>query len=157
MTEDKLRFKLKKGDIEIELEGEAQYVKEKFERLYENLTTPSQWTSKTKQPYPIQLEGIIEQTDEGRYYLIIPANMITSKEAVALFLYAVRPKKLSDKELSEIISSGWKTMKAEAVRARASELRRDGKLISDNGQYTLSGAGVQWVENDLFNKIRNII
>jgi hypothetical protein len=156
MTNEKMRFKLRRGDVEVELEGESMYVKDKFEFLLEQMTATTSMTDKMSGPLPETIEGIIEKTDEGRYYLVVPANLLTSKEALGLFLYATRPKKLSDKELAEIISSGWKTMKAEAVRARASELRRDGKLISEDGHYTLSGAGVQWVETSILAKIKNL-
>jgi hypothetical protein len=59
-------------------------------------------------------------------------------------------------ELSLLLSSSWKTMKPEAVRARASELRREGRLVAENGKYSLSGAGMQWVENDILRRLRSI-
>ncbi len=155
MMDEKLRFKLRRGDLEVELEGESKYVREKFEELLRVFTSDPARTSAIQQPLSSRLGDIMEKTEEGRLHLIIPAATLTSKEAVALFLYAIRPKKPSDKELADTISSGWKTIKAEAVRARASEMRRDGKLISEDGRYTLSGAGVQWVENELLAKIKN--
>ncbi|MGC8961693.1 MAG: hypothetical protein ACP5K1_04520, partial [Candidatus Bathyarchaeia archaeon] len=69
-------------------------------------------------------------------------------------LYASTPKRLSDRELAEVMTMGWKTIRAEAVRARASELRKEGKLVSEDGRYTLSGAGIQWVENEILARLR---
>jgi hypothetical protein len=155
MEDNKLRFKLKKGDVEVEVEGASSYVKNKFEYLLENFIIKSKLEiGEYASMYAEGLKGIIETTHEGRPYLAVPVDILTSKEAVALFLYALKPKKISDNELSEILTSGWKTMKAEAIRARASELRRDGKLVSENGLYTLSGAGKQWVEKGILEKIR---
>ena len=157
MVDDKLRFKLKKGDLEIELDGEYTYVKSKFEDLLDNFAMNQSQVTMSGESIPRNLENILEQTPDGKLYLVIPADNLTSKEALALFLFAKRPQKYTDKELADMISGGWKTIKAEAIRARASELRRDGKLISENGQYTLSGAGAQWVERDILTKLKTII
>lgn len=154
-NDDRMRFRVRKGDVEVEVEGHTSYVKEKFESLLENLLEKSV-LARGEREYgiPDALQGMVEKTPEGRAYLSFPVDLLTSKEALTLFLYALKPKKLSDHELSEILTSGWKTIRAEAVRARASELRRDGKLVSETGLYTLSGAGMQWVENEILNKIK---
>ena len=152
MEDDRMRFKIKKGDVEVEVEGSSSYVKEKFEQLLENLLKKSIVLIEEHSIYAEALQGIMETTPEGRPYLTVPVEILTSKEALALFLYALKPKKISDNELSEILTSGWKTIKAEAIRARASELRREGKLVSENGLYALSGAGKQWVEKEILGK-----
>jgi len=69
-------------------------------------------------------------------------------------LTAVHPTPLSDEDLSNLLSSSWKTISPEAVRARASELRRDGKLIAEKGAYSLSGAGVQWVMTEIVSRFK---
>ncbi|MEM4246421.1 MAG: hypothetical protein QW390_03900 [Candidatus Bathyarchaeia archaeon] len=155
-----LRFRLRKGDREIELEGEFAYVKEKFESLLGEFP-PS--TRELDEAAPLHegqglrsVEGILERTPEGRLYLAVPFNLLTSKEAVALFLYAHHPRRISNEELSDLLTQGWKTIRAEAVRARASELRREGKLLAEDGAYTLSGAGIQWVEGEIIGKIRKM-
>jgi hypothetical protein len=40
------------------------------------------------------------------------------------------------------------------VRARASELKREGKLIAEKGAYVLSGAGVQWVTGEIIPNLK---
>jgi hypothetical protein len=42
------------------------------------------------------------------------------------------------------------------IRARASELRKDGKLITENGRYSLSGAGLQWVRAEVIPSLRGV-
>jgi len=162
-VERKLRFRIKRGESEVELEGDYEYVKEKFEELLKEVPVQAQTVAQPQaQPSlaaPIQaqtagLEGIVEKTSDGKPRLTIPVDSITAKEAVGLMLIAVHPTPLSDEDLSSLLSSSWKTMKPEAVRARASELRREGKLIAEKGVYSLSGAGVQWVQTEVLTRIK---
>ncbi len=165
MSEDRtLRFRIRCGDYEVELEGNFTYVKECFERLLENLPrtdreqpslqkTLSEFEGQEMQVAP-SLQGVVELTPEGKPRLTVPVDTLKAKEALALILYAARPATIECDELSNLLSSSWKTMKPEAVRARASELRREGRLVAENGKYSLSGAGVQWVENEVLRKLR---
>ena len=165
-VERKLRFRIKRGESEVELEGDYEYVKEKFEELLKEVPVQAPTLVQPQQPQPqpslaapIQaqtagLEGIVEKTSDGKPRLTIPVDSITAKEAVRLMLIAVHPTPLSDEDLSSLLSSSWKTMKPEAVRARASELRREGKLIAEKGVYGLSGAGVQWVQTEVLTRIK---
>jgi len=105
------------------------------------------------QTQTVGLEGVVEKASDGRPRLTIPVDSITAKEAVALLLFAVHPTPLSDEDLSALLSSSWKTIKPEAVRARASELRREGKLIAEKGYFSLSGAGVQYVKTDVISRL----
>ena len=161
----RLRFRVKRGDLEIELEGNFDYVKERFETLMRDVTlSPTVVASVSQispvaspsQPLvlPLTLDGIVESGPDGKPRLTIPVDLITAKEALALILYALNPTQFSDEELSTMLSSSWKTMKSEAVRARASELRRDGRLVADKGKYNLSGAGIQWIQNDVLPKLK---
>ena len=161
----RLRFRVKRGDLEVELEGNFDYVKERFETLMRDVTlSPTVVASVSQispvaspsQPLvlPLTLDGIVESGPDGKPRLTIPVDLITAKEALALILYALNPTQFSDEELSTMLSSSWKTMKSEAVRARASELRRDGRLVADKGKYNLSGAGIQWIQNDVLPKLK---
>ena len=161
----RLRFRVKRGDLEVELEGNFDYVKERFETLMRDVTlSPTVVASVSQispvaspsQPLvlPLTLDGIVESGPDGKPRLTIPVDMITAKEALALILYALNPTQFSDEDLSTLLSSSWKTMKSEAVRARASELRRDGRLVADKGKYNLSGAGIQWIQNDVLPKLK---
>ena len=163
LPEDKgLRFRIRRGDYEVELEGEYQYVKDTFEKLLEEIpTTPIQQTTTQDAQLtqfqqittPPTLQGKIEYTHEGKPRLTVPVDMLKAKEALALILYAAKPTPVECDELSHLLSASWKTMKPEAVRARASELRREGRLIAESGKYSLSGAGNQWVEDEILRKL----
>jgi len=164
-VERKLRFRIRRGEHEVELEGDHEYVRQKFEELLKEVPVQAPTAVQPQpQPYPaaplqaqtVGLEGIVEKAPDGKPRLTIPVDWITAKEAVALMLIAVHPTPLSDEDLSNLLSSSWKTTKPEAVRARASELRRDGKIIAEKGAYSLSGAGVQWVQTEVISRVRSV-
>ncbi len=152
--EKKLRFRIKTRDQEIELEGDFEYVRDKFENLVEDVQFKQAvvqsaamepvHTIESSEPSDL-LKGIVQYSGEGRPYLTVPADSLSAKEALALVLYATHPKTFGDDELSTLLGSSWKTTSGAVVRARASELKREGKLIAEKGSYVLSGAGVQWV------------
>ncbi|MEM2942800.1 MAG: hypothetical protein QXT81_05210 [Candidatus Bathyarchaeia archaeon] len=164
-SEKSLRFRIRRGDYEVELEGDFDYVSERFERLLESLpkaqaeTKPTQRTisefTESEADFAPSLKGIVELTPEGRPRLTVPVDTLKAKEALALLLYAAKPAAIDCEELSNLLSSSWKTMKPEAVRARASELRREGRLVAEDGRYSLSGAGVQWVEGEVLRRLRS--
>ena len=169
-SDRKLRFKIRRVDgSEVELEGEYDYVKERFEEFVKELSAAQVVPSPTvSAPLGLQrtasqiqagseLEGIVEQTPDGKTHLVIPADSVTAKEAVALMLFAHHPNLLPYDELSSLLSSSWKTTKAHVVRARASELRKEGKLIVESGRYGLSGAGVQWVRSQILPGLRSSV
>jgi len=162
--EKKLRFRIRNRDQEIELEGEFDYVRDKFENLVENLQFKDGAAQLRQEPVqavePSEpsdvLKGIVQYSGEGRPYLTVPADSLSAKEALALVLYATHPKTFGDDELSNLLGSSWKTTSGAVVRARASELRREGKLIAEKGSYVLSGAGVQWVTGEVIPGLRKV-
>jgi len=147
--EKRLRFRIKTRDQEIELEGDFEYVRDKFENLVENLRL-------NDGPSDL-LKGIVQFSGEGRPYLTVPADSLSAKEALALVLYATHPKTFGDDELSTLLGASWKTTSGAVVRARASELKREGKLIAEKGSYVLSGAGVQWVTGEVIPGLKKTI
>ncbi len=161
--ERRLRFRIRKGDLEVELEGDLEYVRAQYEKLFQELDLqtgsrqPEQTNKGTLSPHPASqapLEGIVQFSDEGRPHLTVPADSLSAKEALALVLYATHPKPFGDDELSNLLGASWKTTSGAIIRARASELKREGKLIAERGSYVLSGAGVQWVKGDVIPNLR---
>ena len=147
----RLRFRIRRGTFEVELEGEREYVEEKFEELI-----AEQWQSSMVQEEAVSdgdLKGILETGPEGKAHFVIPFDALTAKEAIGLLLLD-SPKPLGDKELSELLSGVWKVTKSGTIRARASELHKDGKLITENGRYKLSGAGLQWIKTEVIPSLR---
>lgn len=163
--EKKLRFRIKTKDQEIELEGDFDYVRDKFEGLVDKMQLKNgtlQAAPETVQTLePLEpsdlLKGIVQYSGEGRPYLTVPADSLSAKEALALVLYATHPKTFGDDELSNLLGSSWKTTSGAVVRARASELKREGKLIAEKGSYVLSGAGVQWVTGEVIPGLKKVI
>ena len=162
-TENRLRFRIRRGNFEVELEGESDYVKEKFEELMAQPSTPLGSMQEDNKPTQTMemlggedLEGILETGPDGKPHFTIPFDSLTAKEAIGLVLYKAQPTSLGDKELSELLNASWKTTKPHVIRARASELRKDGKLITEKGRYSLSGAGLQWVRAEVIPSLRGV-
>ena len=163
--EKRLKFRIRKGDLEVELEGDFEYVRQQYEGFSEKLdlqrgSVPSAASPNVGSTQPSTqdpLEGILQFSGEGRPHLTVPADSVSAKEALSLVLYATHPKPLGDDELSNLLGASWKTTSGAIVRARASELKREGKLIAERGSYMLSGAGIQWVKTDLLPNLRKTI
>jgi DNA-binding transcriptional regulator PaaX len=96
----------------------------------------------------------LETTPEGKLHFTIPFDKISAKEAIGLILYGSNPTPIEDAKLIELLQTSWKAVKDNVVRARVSELRKEGKLIAEQGRYSLSGAGIQWISQDVLPKIR---
>jgi hypothetical protein len=156
-----LRFRIRRGNFEVELEGEFDYVKGKFEELLQfQPATQAISTSGTGDQSFVgfvpseELAGILETTPEGKLHFTIPFDKISAKEAIGLILYSSNPTPIEDAKLMELLGTSWKAVKDNVVRARVSELRKEGKLIAEQGRYSLSGAGVQWISQDILPKLR---
>ena len=163
-AEKRLRFRIRRGDFEVELEGDHDYVRERFEDLEKSLgpagavmITPQTSSGPTAPlEQPIGIAGIVEFTAEGKPHLTVPVDTLSAKEAISLVMFSMHPKPLGDDDLSSLLSSSWKTTGESIVRARISELRREGKVIAERGNYVLSGAGVQWIQNDILPRLQKV-
>ena len=163
-SEKKLKFRIRRGDFEVELEGDFDYVKNQFEELESSLR-PAGGVARSQEPQPnpapdpestIGIAGIVEFTSEGKPHLTVPVDTLSAKEAISLVMFSLHPKPLGDDDLSSLLSSSWKTTGESIVRARISELRREGKVITERGNYVLSGAGVQWIQNDVLPRLQKV-
>lgn len=151
---------MRRGNFEVELEGDFTYVKEKFEEL---LSQPVSQTGLHAGDNSLgtvtpgeELTGILEKTPEGKLHFNIPFDRISAKEAIGIILYSANPSPLEDGSLIELLGVSWKAVKDNVVRARVSELRKEGKLIAEQGRYTLSGAGIQWISQEVLPKLKPV-
>jgi hypothetical protein len=156
-----LRFRVRRGNFEVELEGDFDYVRGKFEELLQS--QPSMQTAQVPTGSEQSLEGfipsedltgILETTPEGKLHFTIPFDRISAKEAIGLILYSSNRTPIEDAKLIELLATSWKAVKDNVVRARVSELRKEGKLIAEQGRYSLSGAGLQWISTEVLPKLR---
>jgi hypothetical protein len=160
LSQRTLRFRLRRGNFEVELEGDYDYVKGKFEELMQSqptgLISAQGAVDQSGQTFipGDELSGILETTPEGKLHFTIPFDKISAKEAIGLILYGSNPTPIEDAKLIELLQTSWKAVKDNVVRARVSELRKEGKLIAEQGRYSLSGAGIQWISQDVLPKVR---
>ncbi len=59
-----------------------------------------------------------------------------------------------DDELVQLLSTSWRAIKDNVARARISELRKEGRLIPNDGRFSLSGAGVQWITTEVLPRFK---
>ena len=144
----------------MELEGDYEYVRGKFEELMQSHPSVaggnqalSDQSAQTFTPGD-ELAGILETTPEGKLHFTIPFDKISAKEAIGLILYGSTPTPIEDAKLIELLGTSWKAVKDNVVRARVSELRKEGKLIAEQGRYSLSGAGTQWISQEVLPKVK---
>jgi hypothetical protein len=163
LSERRLRFRLRRGNFEVELEGDFEYVRGKFEELLQSkpatqFSSSSAITDQFLEEFvpSEELTGILETTSEGKLHFTIPFDKISAKEAIGLILYGRNPTPIEDAKLIELLGTSWKAVKPNVVRARVSELRKEGKLIAEQGHYSLSGAGLQWIGQEVLPKLRPV-
>lgn len=160
MSERRLRFKIRRGNYEVELEGDFDYVRGKFEELLQPQSVPVGMQPAGQEQFvePVmpgeELMGILETTPDGKLHFTIPFDRISAKEAIGLILLSTNPSPMEDGRLIELLGTSWKAVKDNVVRARVSELRKEGKLIAEQGHYSLSGAGLQWINQEVLPKVR---
>jgi hypothetical protein len=161
LSERRLRFRLRRGNFEVELEGDFDYVRGKFEELLQSQPAgqPSSSSAIGSQSLEAfvpseELAGILETRPDGKLHFTIPFDKISAKEAIGLILYSSNPAPIEDAKLIELLGISWKAVKDNVVRARVSELRKEGKLIAEQGRYSLSGAGLQWIGQEVLPKLR---
>ena len=161
MSERRLRFRLRRGNFEVELEGDFDYVRGKFEELLQSQPSLQPVSVSTAGAQSLEgfipseeLAGILETTPDGKLHFTIPFDRISAKEAIGLILYSSNPTPIEDAKLIELLGTSWKAVKDNVVRARVSELRKEGKLIAEQGRYSLSGAGMQWIGQEVLAKLR---
>jgi hypothetical protein len=161
LSERRLRFRIRRGNFEVELEGDYDYVRGKFEELMQSQPAAPVGSPQGMGDQSLEavmpgeeLVGILETTPEGKLHFTIPFDRISAKEAIGLILYSANPTPIEDAKVIELLGTSWKAMKDNVVRARVSELRKEGKLIAEQGRYSLSGAGLQWITQEVLPKVR---
>ena len=116
MSAKTLRFRLRRGNYEVELEGDYDYVMGKFEELMQaqppvlgGSAVVSDQSSQTFTPGD-ELSGILETSAEGKLHFTIPFDRISAKEAIGLILYGSIPSPIEDEKLIELLGTSWKAV-----------------------------------------------
>lgn len=137
----RVKLSIKRSFGELVVEGGS------FEEVAEGLRELPQWLdviesliagSEAPSRRVKDLEGIIEVTGRGPV-LTVPKERLSDKDAICLLLYASEPKPLQPKEIGELLMESGRH--SAGFGARLSELRSEGLVIRENGEYRLTTTG----------------
>jgi predicted RNase H-like HicB family nuclease len=110
-------------------------------------------SAKLVPPSKMQLEGIVEFTNDGP--VITTRQKLTHYEAIALIIYASENRTNTAAQIEKLLEmSGIKSM----VPARLNEMVRRGvvfKPSSSKPDYKLSVQGERWIEEEVLPKLRS--
>jgi len=107
--------------------------------------------TKRKQKMP----SIIEYSSNGSPNILVDPSKLTAKETISLVLFAKYPSSLTMREILNLVTKNWKSVKVEYVGANLAQMKslviREGKKGSY--RYKLSGLGESWVKDELIPKL----
>jgi len=143
----KIRIVVKRPYGNVEVEGESlDEVVEGLEAFPEWLAVIDKLIATPEMPLEGEkpLEGVIEVTSDGPQ-LTVSKDRVSSKEAIALLLYARDPNPMEPKEVGRLLNlSGHGSA---GFGSRLSEMRREGTIIKEGQGYRLSVAGKKLVDD----------
>jgi len=148
------RFRLKVGNIEVEMEGDQEYIEKKFSELYNKFLEEKpellhkQLSSSSRQPEAEEellierkpdLDEIFEYKEDGTPQLAVPSGRLSLSEVIALLLYAYEPRRLTMQQLKKIISDNWKGVEMTAIGATMATTMKN-RVVKEGkrGSYTYS-------------------
>jgi len=155
------KFKLKVGNVEVEMEGNQKYLDKKFRELTEKLLikpiqtpsysigAPSGNKSENLAVVPHinqNLEGIIEYGADGIPHISIPnaATRLSQSEVIVLLLHAYKPQKLTMRELQKAVFNNWKSVEPTTFGAVLSRTLKN-RVLKEGSRgkylYSLSVSG----------------
>jgi len=152
----KVKLSIKRSYGELVVEGES------FEEVAEGLRELPQWldviesiVESSEAPSPARakedLKGLVETTGRGPV-VVVPKEKLSDKDAICLLLYASDPHPLQPKEIGELLMESGRH--SAGFGARLSELRSEGLVIRENGEYRLTVAGKKRAE-EIVQKLRS--
>lgn len=151
----RVRLSIKRSYGELVVEGES------FEEVAEGLRELPQWldviesivTGSEAPPVRAKedLKGLVETTSRGPV-VVVPKERLSDKDAICLLLYASDPHPLQPKEIGELLMESGRH--SAGFGARLSELRSEGLVIRENGEYRLTVAGKKRAE-EIFQRLRS--
>jgi len=144
-------FKRSFGTLEIEAETPEEVLKllQKVPELLEEVDEVL--ARKELQVSSASLKGLIYRSEEGPL-LTVPKDRLSTREAIALLIYAVYPDDITSRELNRLLTiSGWFSP---GYASRLTELRRAGYVVKTNNAYKITINGMRWIEGEVIPKAK---
>ena len=147
----RVSFKRSFGTLEIEAETPEEVLKllQKVPELLEEVDEVL--ARKELQVSSASLKGLIYRSEEGPL-LTVPKDRLSTREAIALLIYAVYPDDITSRELNRLLTiSGWFSP---GYASRLTELRRAGYVVKTNNAYKITINGMRWIEGEVIPKAK---
>jgi len=147
----RVAFKRNFGTLEVEAETPEE-VSDLLKKVPELLDEVDEVLAKKElKASSASLKGLIYRSEEGPL-LTVPKERISTREAIALLIYAVYPDEIPSKELNRLlIMSGWFSP---GYASRLTELRGSGYVVRTSNAYKMTINGMRWVEGEIIPKAR---
>ncbi|RLI23981.1 MAG: hypothetical protein DRO52_06190 [Candidatus Hecatellales archaeon] len=151
----RVRLSIKRSFGELVVEGESfEEVAEGLKGLPEWLAVIESMVAGLEAPVSVggkeDLKGLVEATSRGPV-ITVPKERLSDKDAICLLLYASEPKPLQPKQIGELLMESGRH--SAGFGARLSELRSEGLVIRENGEYRLTAAGRRRAE-EIIQRLR---
>jgi hypothetical protein len=167
----KLRLTIKTGFGEINVEGDSvadlrntllsvgvsnENVDNILQIMIQRLGTPVPPIPVSVAPSKPEVTGIIEYTSDGAPHITVPAGELTGTRIIGLILYAKSPNPVSMSELTDLVANNWRSVEMSTISGYLANMRAFVIKEGSRGSYSykLSGAGRNWVENELLPKLK---
>jgi hypothetical protein len=111
-------------------------------------------------PFPIasskpEQAGIIEYGSDGAPHITVSPEKLTAREVIGLLLYA--KSTISMSELTQLVANNWRNVEMPYISSSLTKMRayviKEG--LRGSYFYKLSGAGRNWIENELLPKLKS--
>ena len=99
-----------------------------------------------------ELKGIIRFTTQGP--VIVTHAELSHYEIIGLLIYAMKNHEATSKQLRERLEASGKEV---IVPARLNEMKKRGHIFKPSGkgsEYRLTSKGLEWVEEEVLEKLR---
>jgi hypothetical protein len=124
--------------------------------MKQKLQTPEQPISISIAPSKPELAGVIEYGSDGAPHITVPTHDLTGTKVIGLILYARSPNPVSLSELTELVANNWRSVAMSTISGYLAAMKAFVIKEGSRGSYSykLSGAGKNWIENEVLPKLK---
>jgi len=127
-----------------------------LETVKQKLQTPELPVPISVAPSKPEVAGIIEYESDGTPHITVPTHKLTGTKVIGLILYAKSPNPVSMSELTSLVANNWRSVAMSTISGYLAMMRAFVIKEGSKGSYSyrLSGAGKNWVENEVLPRLK---